>query len=59
MKTFAKFIGTDENLKTGDVYMIRVYSRDGDLKKLNVRVADSWWCPYSSYDTFKKNWEII
>lgn len=59
-----KFLGKSDfnfpNLKTGKVYNLQIISYDW-LGKLvtgfEVEIKSPFWCPYSSWETFYKNWK--
>ena len=54
----AKFIGKDWSmgLRHGKLYDISIESKEGS-DMIIVRMGN-WFCPYSSFRTLTKNWDI-
>lgn len=59
MKVFARYRGEDDDLDTGEIYIIYIdndgYSIDGIL----VTVGGGYKYEYDSYKEFKKEWELV
>ena len=58
-----KFLGKSDknfpNLKTGNVYDLEVITRSRFLKGIYPIIMMPFCCPYSSWETFYKNWKPV
>ena len=58
-----RFIGADGSMKLrhGEVYDVRLSTLEDDIKVHAWSLDDSFYvfCPYSSPQSFAKNWEAV
>lgn len=59
MKKFAKFIGQEDGLKTGRVYIVNIKESKKTIAGIRLDLSGVYKFEYGNYEDFTKEWEII